>query len=408
MGNNKRQLYHQPSYLILMVASITLSSLSSTSDAEPFIPESDNFQVTTLSPSVIELHQQLHAGTGTEGRDNPHLKQDILSSYRIAARDNSARAYGRVLSLIDQWPDNKQQPASIRNIHASVLQHYHDFDQAIAVINKAIADDAINLTTQQIRFQVAMVMGEYALANEACLDIEALGQQADALNCHAQLQAATGQVDTATVNIQNFMNNNPTATPGQIVELLMTAGDIARRLDQHASALSYFTDALRINPGSHYLRLQYTDLLLAEARFEDAARFLATIPEQQVNDEIKIYYLRALSALDSPRYNEITDTLTAEVMSSFQASLEREEVPPHKDMAAFYYYVEKDPDSALHHARMNWQEQKEISDTLLLYRSAIAAESLSTIREVDNWLRDAGTTDARLEALRANQAGDWP
>lgn len=382
---------------------LSLLFLPGIGTAEPFVPEDDNFQVVSLSSAVVALHQQLQASDVTNQATTAGLYPNLINSYRIAVRDNSARAYGRVLSLLSQWPDSEEQPAEIRNIHASVLQHYHNFEQALDVIKKAIEDNASNLSTQQIRFQIAMVSGDYSLADFACNDISAEGNEADALNCRSQLQAATGQLQAANDNLQAYMRNNPPATIGQLFELLLTAGDLAVRQGNLQRAEMYFTDALRINPEHHYLRLQYMDLLLSQGRHNDVLRFIATIPEQHINDEIKILQIRALSAQRPSENTNLIETLSTELKSNFQQSLEREERLPHKDMALFYYYVEDDPESALRHARQNWQTQKEISDTLLVYRSALDAGNTRTQEQIVSWLEENGTTDVRLEALSHKQ-----
>lgn len=386
-----------------LILCLTLLLFPGIGIAEPFVPEDENFQVVSLSTAVVALHQQLQANDANNEATSARLYPSIINSYRIAVRDNSPRAYGRVFSLLNQWPNGENQPAEIRNIHASVLQHYHNFEQALDIINKAIENNASNLSTQLIRFQIAMVSGDYSLADLACGDVSAEGDEADALNCRSQLQAATGELQMASDNLQAYMSNNPPATIGQLFELLLTAGDIAVRQGNSQRAEMYFTDALRINPENHYLRLQYMDLLLSEGRHDDVLRFIATIPEQHINDEIKILQIRALSAQESLENTNLIETLSTELASSFQQSLEREERLPHKDMALFYYYVEDDPESALRHAHQNWQTQKEISDTLLVYRSALDAGHSNTQQEVASWLEENGTTDARLDDLNDMQ-----
>lgn len=382
---------------------LTLLLFPGIGTAEPFVPEDKNFQVVSLSAAVVALHQQLQANDVTNEATSARLYPSIINSYQIAVRDNSPRAYGRVFSLLNQWPDSEEQPAEIRNIHASVLQHYHNFEQALDIINNAIDNNASNLTTQLIRFQIAMVSGDYSLADLACRDISTEGDEADALNCRAQLQAATGELQMASDNLRAYMRNNPSATVGQLFELLLTAGDIAVRQGNLQRAEMYFTDAFRINPEHHYLRLQYMDLLLSQGRHDDVLRFISTIPEQLINDEIKILQIRALSAAGPSENKNLIETLSTELKSSFQQSLEREERLPHKDMALFYDYVENDPESALRHAYQNWQTQKEISDTLLVYRSAQDTSNSSILEEVKSWLEENGTTDARLEALSNKQ-----
>ena len=412
MGATRLPLYPPcPKKLASIISTIFCAMIfSAARQADPFIPQNDNYQVITLPAHIIDLHRQIQHDTATNpssSRSSSELHADIMTTYRVAVRDNSARAYGRVLSLIAQWPNDAPQPVDVRNIHASVLQHYHEFNRALEIINNAVDDSASNLTTQLIRFQIAMVSGDYSLARTACNDIASLDIQAETLNCQSQLQAATGQLSEARDNLQTFISSNSQSINiNQLFELLLTAGDIAARQGQADAAETFFTDALRINPSHQYLRLQYIDLLLTNERYEDTARFIATIPDQHINNELRILYIRAINNLNLPDSQEMIATLTSEITSDFQEALQRQERLPYKEMALFYYYIETEPTNAVTHAYNNWQAQKEISDTLLLYRSALAANDQEVINEVESWINRVGVEDARLQALNTSMAED--
>ncbi|MBU2098043.1 MAG: hypothetical protein KKD00_04730 [Gammaproteobacteria bacterium] len=368
--------------------------------AEPFIPDDRDQVVASLSTAVVGLSQQLRATESAQTTtDTNQLTQRIFSAYTLAANTQETRAYGRVMTLLQQWPEGIKKPALIHLISAAVLQHNHSFQQALTELDHVLAVNALDAQAHMIRAQIGLVTGDYALTQQSCDLMQGIVSPAIHLNCQSQLDGVTGRAAPALNAVTHMLDNNPALLPSDRTELQITAAVLAHRLEQDSIAENHYLSVLLRSPQHFYTLVHYGNFLLEHNRPQDLIRLIEIVPEEMRNTEINVLLAQALVATDSDR----AGPLVAKLNSDFELAFLRDEGLPHKEYARYALTVLNQPGAALQSARQNWLEQKEPSDALLLARAAAAVADHQQLSELQQWIKARGTQYNQLDTIFAEQ-----
>ncbi len=399
--NEKQQANQLLLFRSILLVIVFIVFLSETR-ADSVVPESDSTVVATLSPTVIAIARSVRAQQQQEkamrgdntASDNGVSLEAIVQSYTLATRDNDPRAFGHTLALIDSWPGSQSRPVLLRLIHASILQHNHDFDLALQQLKVVLSEDASNLQALLIAAQIGLVMADYEAVATHCAAMRRSGASVYALNCQAQLRALTGEAEQALAVTESALLNTP-LNPVQQTELHLTAALVAERLGQSGRAVNHYRSVLRANPRHLFTQLRLAGLYLQQRAPDEVRQILAAYRAGRGELEAKILLLRA----DAMGGYEPDSTLAATVSAEIDALTRLQEEAPHKLLAQYQLFINKDYDAAVQAARRNWATQKEPSDALLLAEAAIAAADQEALRSVADWVVQTGLQDTRLQAL---------
>ena len=376
--------------------------------ADSFVPQSDDQVLLTLSPAVTAIARSVRAQERSSESNNAgdaarqysiaELSSVISESYVLATRNNDPRAFGHTLSLIGAWPEQQPIPAMVRLIHASVLQHNHEFMAALQQLDTVLSNDPANLQARLIYSQVSLVIGDYEAVAQQCQAIEAAGAQIYALNCGAQLQSITGNAEFALSAVEETLLARPTNATQQI-ELLLTAATTAERLGFVDRAERYYRAVLSMNPQSLFTTLRLSAFLLHQGRPEAAIELLRPYANSANDLEAQILLVRALQGAGMPANAELLASIGAEIESLQRLGDEA----PHKLLAQYQLYIAEDFATAVRSASLNWKLQKEPGDTLLLASAAVASEQSQIQEQVRAWITKTGLQDARIQTVLSAQ-----
>ena len=376
--------------------------------ADSFVPQSDDQVLLTLSPAVTAIARSVRAQeVNSEFRNSgdsarPDSTSDrataIAEAYSLATRNNDPRAFGHTLSLINAWPEQQPKPAMVRLIHASVLQHNHEFTVALQQLDRVLSTNPANLQARLIYSQVALVLADFDVVARQCQAIEDAGAQIYALNCAAQLQSVTGNAEFALSAIEETLLARQTNSTQQI-ELLLTAATTAERLGFTDRAERYYRAVLTMNPQSLFTTLRLSGFLLHQGRPEAALELLRPYGNNASDLEAQILLVRALQNSGEAVSEELLASIDAEIESLQRLGNEA----PHKLLAQYYLYITEDFVAAEHAASLNWSLQKEPGDTLLLASAAVANEQTQAQEAVRNWIAQTGLQDVRIQSVLSEQ-----
>jgi tetratricopeptide (TPR) repeat protein len=384
-------------YSLLLLACLTVM-IPAPANSQPFTPAVDSHIVEELPSPVIALSRQLRAerSARTESTTSGELLEQALESYRIATADQSPRAYGRTLSLLQRWPEDREKPVRYYVLLASVLQHNHEFDRALQHLDTALAREPYNAQAILIRAQIGLVTGDYAMARDSCRALDSLVRETIRLNCRAQLDGVTGSASSALQNIESRLTEGPPPVRQDLIELQLTAAVIAHRLGEDNRAEMYYLRVLQQMPTNHYALSRYANLLLETGQPGRLARLLSGYDESALNTELRILLAAALRTRDSDEAQARSSRLVDSLQEEFRVALLRDEGLSHKEYARLSLTLLDQPEQALEAARENWTLQKEPSDTLLLARTAAAAGDRETLQAVRQWVTESGLEYPRL------------
>jgi tetratricopeptide (TPR) repeat protein len=320
-------------------------------------------------PAVREM-AQLSVRLGK----NPQDAETAVALARLGTTEGRRRADPRFLAraqaALAPWWQEKDPPAEILLLRATIEQARHDFDAALADLDRLLVrtDDP---HAQLTRAVVLTVRGKFAEARGSCA---ALADPLVAAICLAPIDAATGNVALAVERLTALL---PSARPAEVAwghsvlgELLYWRGD--------ATAAAHLTRALALDPGDGYTRAVLADLLLDEGRPADAARLLTGLEHDDA--------LLLRVAIADKRLGHHGGA-AAELRGRFESERVRGDAVHIREEARFALDVEGDAARALALARQNWRVQREPWDARLVIAAARAA---GTTDEADAFARERG------------------
>lgn len=252
---------------------------------------------------------------------------------------------------------------------ASLKQSLHQFAQASADLDVVAELDPGNFQAQMMRFTIAFVSGNYAVAELACEGLQGLGSKLYVASCRQHLRVVQNEneAELAYLALQAAM-----AKAGALADrpaLIWAAGslaDIAERAGRN-DAVQLWQLVLSMNANDVYARARLAALKLAA---NDNAAVIGLTA-----DYLGIDSLAVLSAIAARRQGG-GEALIGSLRERFDEALWRGEVLHKRAYAQYLLDIEGAPEEAILWAEKNWQEQREWPDAQLLARAQRAVAEI--------------------------------
>ncbi|TWO69997.1 hypothetical protein FN976_16770 [Caenimonas sedimenti] len=368
--------------------------------AAPFTPKSDAEVVERLPAAsdpalrtVESLRRQLAARP-----DDATLRLDIAQRYfDLAMAQGDPRYVGyasAALAPLEKTSANQPRYWLLRGL---LQQYSHDFDGALASLDKASTLDPAAPDPVSWRAAIRMVQARYAEAAAECDKLAAVATPLFAQGCAAYVQASTGRLEEA----YEALLKTPAAgaTPELRLWQSTRLAEMAVRLQRWDEAERHYRTALDQRITDQFLLASYADFLLLRGR---PAEVLKALEGWERSDVLLLRLAMAGRAAGDPRATEWTGQLKAR----FQAAEQRGERLHEQEAARWALDLEGDARRALALARSNYEKQKEPRDAEILMRAALAAKEPAAAKPAVQWLRSNRYQDKALEQLAAQLGGD--
>lgn len=316
----------------------------------------------------------------------------IRRAIEMARTNADARLLGQAQGLIGSDWGNPRASAQIKLLQATIEQHRHAFDEALATLKSVIQQEAPgSIVAQQAWLTIAVierVQGRYPLALEACRRVESPATSLYRDACLAETESLQGHHAKASQRFQFILKQAVAPQQHALVRSLM--GEHEARQGRALEASRHYAASLLREP-DHYTAVAYSDLLLAMGRSQEALQVLRGQPE---TDAVMVRHAIALKRLGMPKAREISDT----VQSRFDEQTRREPGRPvHlREQALFMLLVKDDPGRALALAQDNLKAQREPTDWWIALSSAKAAKQPAVTKRIVTSIGQQGLHDRRL------------
>lgn len=307
-----------------------------------------------------------------------------------ARRSDDPRDYGYAQGLLRPWWSEPDAPDDILLLRATLKQHQHAFDAALADLGRVLERSPDNAQALLTRATIRRVRGEFDAALDDCVRLQAVAPGIVAELCRLAAEAPRDPAGASAA--LDALSAAAAAQPDTIYAWSQAErAAAAQRLGELAAAEGAFTAGLARAPWDVGLRAAYADLLLASRRAAAAAALLDGVSS---SDTLRLRALLAYRALgDDVRVAE----LTAALADTYQALRRRGDAPHLHEEALFMLQVRGDAPRALELAQANWLDQRELADARLLLAAAQAAGNASAIAGLRDWCAASGVRDAWLE-----------
>ena len=373
--------------------------------ATPYIPGADSDVLERLPEKTDPSLRDVKRLRASLSRHPDDLALAVRLGRRAieAARDTGdPRFLGLAQAALAPWWKLAAPPAPALLLRATIRQSNHDFDGAMADLDRLIAINPTDGQALLTRSTVLTVQGKYVAALIDCRRIAPLTLPLVVAACVAAPLSLSGDAAGAYDTLTSALAQAPNADPGLREWALTLAGEIAERRGDHAAAETHFRSALALDPRDPYLIAAYCDFLLDRGRAREVPPLVAN---QTRNDNLLLRQALAEQQLpDARSARSAFAQHRQELADRFDAARRRGDSLHKREEARYLLTIESDAVGALRLARENWQVQREPADLRILAEAASATGDAATLREVAQW-----TVANRLQyaAVRV-PAGDRP
>lgn len=326
-----------------------------------------------------------------------------------ARRDGDPRELGTAQAWLQPWWTDPSAPPAARLLKAMVLQARHDFDGALRELDRVLSTPRLSsvLAAQATltRSAVLQVLGRWDEARQGCQRLAAPPYSLPhGSACLLELDSLQGRGPDLQQALE-ALDRSP-AAPHAWLALLRA--EAAERSGSVAAGALY-AKALSRDEGV-YVRAAYADWLLDQGRPAEAASVAlgsisggrGTPPSMGASDWTSLddvpdaLLLRVAIAWQRTRHQDATRAAD-QMQARLDAAALRGDSAHARERARFALDIRHDATSALQQALVNWSQQREPADAVLLVRAAHAAGQPAAAEPVMALVRSHALKDRRLE-----------
>jgi tetratricopeptide (TPR) repeat protein len=390
---NRTQVIFGATGALVLVGALVFRP-SARADA-PRVP-SDDAEVLEHLPASRDPAERQRADLRRTLTARPDDLRTALGLARLDIETSRKRAdpryLGQAQAALAPWWDLPSPPEPVLVLRATIRQSLHDFDGALADLDRVVAQSPDDPQAWITRSVVLSVRGRYAEAKASCQPLRTLAPALVFTICDASIDALTGSAAGAYDRIEQSLATSTAASSDVREWALSNLAEIAARLGRDDDAARLFQQALAIDPDDAYALAAYVDLLLDEGHAAEVARLLAGRTD---NDNLLLRLVLAETAMGDRGASAHVDLLA----TRYDASRLRGDTVHRREEARFVLGVKHDARGALALARGNWEVQREPWDLRVFLAAALAAKDPTVAAPALVFLDESHLEDGRIRAI---------
>jgi len=379
---------------------VLLAALAGTTlYATPHLPHDDSIvlehvpaaaatqKLASLRVRVATHPQDLHSAIA--------LAQGYIAIGRAAA---DPRFISYAEATLAPWLQIPHPDPVVLTLTATTEQYLHRFDQALRLLDRALALDRFNGQAWLTKATILQVQGRFTEARQACRPLIQINGHLIALACLTGVNSLTGQLQASYDALSRVFSDDPRLDTAVRVWIWDQLADMAERVGDDAAAERYFQAALVASPGDGYTQGGYADLLLRQHR---PAQVLILLGDQTQQDNLLLRLAIAAKQLGSERAGALSDAFQAR----YEAARCDGDFTHLREQARFLLEVRGDVRAAVELAERNWRVQREPADVRIYWEAASAADRSQDLRQLQEWIQQTHYEDAVLTPAVQHELG---
>lgn len=307
-----------------------------------------------------------------------------------ARRLGDARPAGQALAALAPFGDDP--PVEVAVLRATLLQHLHRFDEAIALLKASPTRPPLPPQGWLLLASIHRTQGRLDESDRACDGLAASGARFHAIACRLENQGLR-QPHQGLARWEALIGTPGLDAPTQ-AWLWASKGEQQWRAGQAQAAEASLRQAIGLSDEPH------TRVLLADLLAEQATRLpeaLALLLPLALSDTVLVRLAHWGERLAHPRTARWRDELQARLALADERQALG--LTPIHGREQAWWWLTRDPARALALAERNAQSQREPIDLLLWARAAQAAGQPQALRHALQTATRLEIRDARLPAL---------
>lgn len=368
--------------------------------------------------SAVVLSASVHAASG-----RPHALRALDQAWRaqpqnlptalayaravftLGLTEGDLRWYGSAKAALSPWWTATDLPAEAYFLRGLVKQGFHDFQDGLQDIKRAIALEPARAEFWSWRFALHLLLADMTAAQKDIDEMDRLLGAEEAQVYRAVLLYRTGRPLPAVDMLSRALRSTSYQDASSQDWLGFHLGEAHRVAGQPARALDVWSRRLKASPQSHLIRLSLADLLNQQGQYREAKTIAmaATIRGNGPNsaatltDALLMQAVLASSGLKDPDEGRLASQLEARL----QSQALRQEALIERPKLIYQIAYGRDLKAGLALSIDNWQLQKEPPDALLFVQAALALGQARAAEPVVKWAEKTAYTDPQLTPMLA-------
>jgi predicted Zn-dependent protease len=351
--------------------------------AEPFVPSGDAVVLERLpergDPALARL-KRMRSALAAAPRDIDIAVPVARRALEAARSLGDPRFLGQAQAALAPWWTGTDVPPAALLLRATLKQSQHDFDGALADLDRLLAANPAAAQARLTRATVLGVMGRYAEARRDCAHLAGRTSPLVYAGCDAMPASLSGDSDGAYAALVRALAD-PREPAGLREWGFTLAAELAARRGDAEAAERHFADARVLDPRDAYVKGAYADYLLDRDRPTDV---LPLLRDDTRNDALLLRLALAEQRLPDQRASFAAHR--EELAARFDAARRRGDSVHRREEARFRLAIENDAAAALALARYNWAVQREPADLRILIDAARAARDADALKIASDWV----------------------
>lgn len=370
------------------------------------------------SEAAVVLSASVHAASGRQNalraldkawRAQPQNLPVALAYARavftLGLTEGDLRWYGSAKAALTPWWTAADLPAEAYFLRGLVKQGFHDFQEGLQDINRAIALEPARAEFWSWRFALHLLLADMSAAQKDIEEIGRLFGEEEAEVYRAVFLYRTGQhlpaveMLSQSIRLVNYQDASSQDWLG------FHLGEAHRVAGQPAKALAVWGQRLKASPQSHLIRLSLADLLNQQGQYRQALTIaMAATGSGNVQnstatmtDALLMQAVLASRGLNDPNESRLASQLEARLQSQAM----RQEALIERPKLIYQIAYGRDVKAGLALSIDNWQLQKEPPDAVLFVQAALALGQARAAEPVVSWAEKTGYSDPQLTPLLA-------
>jgi tetratricopeptide (TPR) repeat protein len=377
-----------------MTAAGLLALATAFAMASPYLPRSDDTVIERVpARSELERLAPLRAAVAAAPGDLRSALALATGYIDLGRRNSDPRFIAYAQAALLPWLTQPQPPERTLVLQAITLQYLHQFDAALALLERALALEPLDAQAWLTRASLLELRGDYAAARHACAHLVRSADHFTALTCLASVAGRSGEL-AASLHALRQPNGIDARLPATLrAWRLAVRADMAERLGDDHAAEADLHAALSATADDPYLKAAYADLLLQTGRPHEV---LALLAGSDAQDPLLLRIAIAAHRIGSPEAPR-----WMQAYQERQRAAERDGDSTHqREQALYLLEVRDDAAGALAYARRNWTMQREPADVRIYVRAAERVHSEADCTRLARWITETHYEDRALSTLQ--------
>jgi hypothetical protein len=370
------------------------------------------------SETAVVLSASVHAASGRQNalraldkawRAQPQNLPSALAYARavftLGLTEGDLRWYGSAKAALTPWWTAAELPAEAYFLRGLVKQGFHDFQDGLKDINRAIALEPARAEFWSWRFALNLLLADMGAAQKDIEEIGRLFGEEESKVYRAVLHYRTGQPLPAVALLSQAIRSVNFQDASSQDWLGFHLGEAHRVAGQPEKALDVWGQRLKASPQSHLIRLSLADLLNQQGQYRQAQTIAMAATSNgnapnstaSMTDALLMQAVLASRGLKDPNESRLANQLEARLKS--QAL--RQDALIERPKLIYQIAYGRDLKAGLALSIDNWQLQKEPPDAVLFVQAALELGQARAAEPVVSWAEKTGYADPQLTPLLA-------